>query len=71
MKLSTIWTLPSSLGERLRRTQEWFWMGAAQVMPRELAYRSFIKVGADHTVANPDVEVPEMRYVDVLKGLKR
>lgn len=69
MKLQTIWTMRAcALRERLRRTEEWFWMKLAHRLPRKLAYWSFIDTGV-RTIQRNDV-VPDVRYTELLQRIE-
>lgn len=66
MKLTTIWTMPTlSLRERLSRTAEAAWRGAARRLPRRLAYWSLIDSGVRHMEA--DEVVPEVPFTVILE----
>jgi hypothetical protein len=69
MKLTTIWTLRGmSLRERLNRTGELAVQTLAHHLPRKLAYWSFIDSGV--RAIGPREEVPDVRYIDLLKRLE-
>lgn len=67
-RLTTIWnpTLRGySLRSRTHYTREWFWRSLAHILPRQLAYWSFIDTGVRHM--RGDEVVPEVRYTDLLE----
>lgn len=65
MKLKTIWTISDMrLRERLSRTGEWALRELAHLMPRRLAYWSFIDTGARYT--QKDI-VPDVTFMTILE----
>ena len=69
MKLTTIWTIPAmTISERFRRTADWAAYTAAAKLPARVRYWAFIHAGVDAIPANS--VVPEIRFVDVLEGVK-
>lgn len=70
MHLKTIWTTPAmSLGERLRRTREWFFMGLARRLPVRLRYYVAMNEIGDATMDSPNI--PATPLSDIIRKLER
>jgi len=66
MKITTIWTMPTlTMRERVSRTVEAAWRGAAHRLPRQLAYWSLIDSGVRHIES--DEVVPDVPFMVILE----